>query len=41
MDENKSNWRELSQLLADLKAQTAAIETGFVHRDVLLHELAA
>ena len=27
--------------LADLKAQTAAIETGFVHGAVLLHKLAA
>lgn len=28
-------------MLADLKAQTAAIETGFVHGTVLLHKLAA
>lgn len=27
-------------LLADLKAQTAAVETGFVHGAVLLHKLA-
>lgn len=27
--------------MADLKAQTAAIEAGFVHGAVLLHKLAA
>lgn len=27
-------------MLADLKAQTAAVETGFVHGAVLLHKLA-
>ncbi len=38
----KSNWCEVSLfVLADLKAQTAAIETGFVHGAVLLHKPAA
>lgn len=42
LDKNKHNWSEVSPfLLADLKAQTAAIETGFVHGAVLLHKLAA
>lgn len=31
----------MSPLLADLKAQTAAVETRFVHGGVLLHKAAA
>lgn len=41
-NQNKNNFGKVSLLLlADLKAQTAAIETGFVHGTVLLHKLAA
>lgn len=48
--QHSENWTKISTtggkqvvvvLLADLKAQTAAIETGLVHGAVLLHKLAA